>query len=135
MMMEQISRYLESSKVRFFSIFILILIVLIGLGIYLNPVNDLVIEHNCKKINQTEYYCTFFCEFEVNLNSIGRVLVTHTSWSSIYESGDFKIVANTPKEIIIQLPNRNFNYYMRSGFYNITNGIKMYGVVEGDMFC
>jgi hypothetical protein len=134
--MKKISKYLKSNEIlRFFVVFIPILIFLIAIGIIINPENRMSVNHYCIKINQTEDYCTFLCKFTVNLNSVGRVLVTHTSWSSIYESGDFNISENVEKEIEIQLPYRNFNYYMRSGFYNITNGMKNYGVSEGDMFC
>jgi hypothetical protein len=120
---------ITSSKLfRFLVIFIPLFLILLTFHIYWNPENRMKLEIECKKINQTQDYCSFNCSVRSNMPSFGRIVVTHTVWASIFEE---KIQLNNEQDIIIMLPRRNFVYYIRGAFYNNSN----YGIYDGELEC
>ena len=130
-MMKINSKYLKSNKVfRFLLIFSLFSIVLtIGLIPFVqwSEMNVLV---DCKKIKNTEEYCLFNCTVKSDEDSIGRIIVTHSVWAAIFDE-EFNITKNQTKFIEIQLPRRDYTYYLRGGFYNE----EKYGTLEGVLYC
>jgi len=91
--------------------------------------------HDCKKIEQTEDYCTFNCSFYTNASSLkGRITVCHSAWASIFEK---EFILNKTSSILIKLPRRNYAYWwMRAGFYNMKNKkLYEYGMLEDWLNC
>ena len=120
---------ISSKLFRFLVIFIPLFLILLALHIHMNPENKMKLEIECSKINQTDDYCSFNCSIKSNMPSVGRIIVTHTVWASIFEE---KIqLNNSIQNIIIMLPRRNFVYYLRGAFYNNSN----YGIYDGVLVC
>ncbi|MEM5800058.1 MAG: hypothetical protein QXS48_04840 [Candidatus Aenigmatarchaeota archaeon] len=80
---------------------------------------ELEVKAKCTKIYQNENYCIFNCSFISTHNCKGIIKVTHTCWASIYENKIF-LKENKTKNISIELPRRNYIYWLRAGFYNTT---------------
>ena len=102
---------------------------------YFNMHSTIPAQSSCVKTYENLDYCNFTCSFKTGINAQGRVLVTHTSWASIFETR-FNTTANTSKYVEIQLPRRTFGYYMRGAFWGkLIEGDYEYGTVGTWLYC
>ena len=127
-MMKMDTKYMK--LIKFFIIFIPFFLFLVLVSIIFNPHSEMKVNFECVKYRTTENYCSFNCSFISDEDAKGRIIVTHTAWAAIFDK-EFNITQNQTKFIEIQLPRRDYTYYLRGGFYNQ----KKYGTVEGGLYC
>lgn len=96
----------------------------------LSPSTILKVNFTCKKRELASAYCTFNCSFLTKEDMIGRAIVTHSGWAAIFDE-EFEVAKNQAKFLEIQLPRRNYTYYLRGAFYSEEH----YGTLEKTLRC
>jgi len=129
--MKIISKSLRLNRlIRFLVVFSVFSLILFLALTQLIPKSELEVHSDCKRERVTEKYCLFKCGFISNEDAIGRVFVTHSAWGAIFDQ-EFDVKSNQTEFIDVQLPRREYTYYLKAGFYNQDK----YGTLVGRLTC
>jgi len=92
--------------------------------------DDFKINYNCIRIIKNDRYCTFNCSFTSEEDSIGRIIVSHTTFAAIYDK-ELNFTRYKTEYLNITIPNRDYLWLIRGGFFNE----KHLGTLEGSLRC
>jgi hypothetical protein len=106
------------NKKKWFSLFLIFIIVLIIPSFFVIKNSNINADIKCQKIKLDEKSCQFECNVTPNYiisketNKIQtRIIVMHSAWTAIFDK-TYEFNVNKENKFTFQIPRRNYDYYL-----------------------